>query len=135
MPKRRTAAFCSTKCRVYFNRGSKVVPKVDKGIIEKPVEPIPERDINRVTGEVYEDKSDKIDSLREMIARVDEKYEAPLEPQARVEIPQYPVYESSPFPGVSRPYIPRPNVPQPSKREVYFEEGDKVELIYEDNPL
>ena len=90
------------------------------------------KEINRITGEVYEDKASKLDSLREMMETVNQKYETPLEPEARVEPMQYePVNQ----PYVSRPFIPKPGVTLPAKREVSYEDGEKVELIYEDNPL
>lgn len=150
----RTPKFCSAKCRVYFNRsigvGEKIV-ELQKNLVptELVEEEIDARDVNKVTGEVYDTKEDKLAGLRAMMDVVNEKHEGVVEPltataaliyhDAGVPYPpeplHAPVYESSPFPGVSRPYIPRPNVPQPAKREVVFEEGDKIELVYEDNPL
>lgn len=113
----RTPKFCSAKCRVYFNRGIGVGEKIVE--LQKEIDV---RDVNRVTGEVYETKEDKLDGLRAMIENVNQKHESSFEPEVRVETPQYPV-------------PPKPGVILPAKRIVEYEEGEKVELIYEDNPL
>lgn len=162
----RTPKFCSAKCRVYFNRGIGVGENIfelekekeaewrkrhnhtlgaacnefcEKNLVptELVEEEIDVRDVNKVTGGVYDTKEDKLAGLKAMVESVNQKYEAPLEPQARVDIEPLTVNDYIPSTNIipNRPSFSKPNVPQPAKREVYFEGGEKVELIYEDNPL